>query len=162
MCAGLRNYWERRRGKRLHPFAVMATGASASAAAQILTYPLALVRVRMQAQASTVPPVSMRHCIAAIARADGMSGFYRVRPLLLCYVCVLLCMCPGTCLWLPGLTWRVRSRILCIQIVPTLPGWSCSARHPRFHSALIATLHAMLAMLRCLRNQEAQVATILV
>lgn len=76
---GLKQYWERKQGKRLHPVNVMATGAIASAGAQILTYPMALVRTRMQAQAASTPPVSMRKTITTIARADGFQGFYRVR-----------------------------------------------------------------------------------
>jgi hypothetical protein len=78
---GIKQYWERKQGKQLHPVNVMATGAIAGAGAQILTYPVALVRTRMQAQAAMTPPVSMRQTIVTIARADGLRGFYRVcRP----------------------------------------------------------------------------------
>lgn len=75
----LKHRWERRRGKRLHPLGVMAAGAVASAGSQILTYPIALVRTRMQAQAASVPPMTMRSCIVSVARNDGFKGFYRVR-----------------------------------------------------------------------------------
>jgi hypothetical protein len=76
---GMKHSWEQRRGKRLHPIGVMTTGAIAAAAAQVLTYPLALVRTRMQAQAAMIPPVTMRSCIVQVVRNDGFRGFYRVR-----------------------------------------------------------------------------------
>ena len=75
----LKHSWERRRGKRLHPLGVMAAGALASAGPQVLTYPIALVRTRMQAQAASVPPLTMRSCIVSVVRNDGFKGFYRVR-----------------------------------------------------------------------------------
>jgi Mitochondrial carrier protein len=114
------------RGKRLHPAQTMAAGATASAGSQILTYPLALVRVRMQAQAGTSPPVSMRNCIAAVARADGLSGFYRARALLphaTPSACVLHCTCRMTAHTCSSLAGQVCSpfgaKCVCRGWVPT-------------------------------------------
>ena len=74
----LRNRWERRRGARLRAPEMCLVGAAASGAAQCLTYPFALVRTRMQAQASDAVATSMASCIVQIARSGGVAGFYRV------------------------------------------------------------------------------------
>lgn len=56
----LKQYWEAKRGKRLHPLATMTTGAVASAGAQVLTYPLALVRTRMQVRSKILVEISFQ------------------------------------------------------------------------------------------------------
>eukprot|EP00013_Stygamoeba_regulata_P000304 CAMPEP_0177638088 /NCGR_PEP_ID=MMETSP0447-20121125/5306_1 /TAXON_ID=0 /ORGANISM="Stygamoeba regulata, Strain BSH-02190019" /LENGTH=438 /DNA_ID=CAMNT_0019140035 /DNA_START=24 /DNA_END=1340 /DNA_ORIENTATION=+ len=59
--------------------ALLACGAVSSSCGQLVAYPLQLVRTRLQAQGLPGRPMynGMLHCMALIARSDGVRGFYR-------------------------------------------------------------------------------------
>mmetsp|Transcript_16709 Transcript_16709/g.26001 ORF Transcript_16709/g.26001 Transcript_16709/m.26001 type:complete len:189 (+) Transcript_16709:1-567(+) len=55
-------------------------GATSSTTAQIVTYPLNLIRLRMQVQGMSGRPVlykNMLHCFCSILRKEGYKGLYR-------------------------------------------------------------------------------------
>jgi solute carrier family 25 (mitochondrial phosphate transporter), member 23/24/25/41 len=74
---------QRRAPGELNASATMAIGACSSAAAQLLSYPFALVRTRMQAEASA-KGFSALQLVRRVWAQDGLKGFYRVCCLVTC------------------------------------------------------------------------------
>ncbi|XP_061576742.1 calcium-binding mitochondrial carrier protein SCaMC-2-like [Cololabis saira] len=79
----LKNWWLQRRSAADGPnpgvFVLLACGTTSSTCGQLASYPLALVRTRMQAQAPVdgVPQSSMTGLFQHILRSEGPRGLYR-------------------------------------------------------------------------------------
>ena len=58
-------------------FLLLACGTCSSACGQLASYPLALVRTRLQASTSTHPDMNMRYLFQNILRDEGFIGLYR-------------------------------------------------------------------------------------
>ncbi|XP_059588216.1 mitochondrial adenyl nucleotide antiporter SLC25A23 isoform X1 [Alligator mississippiensis] len=78
----LKNAWLQKYGKDTADpgvLVLLACGTASSTCGQIASYPLALVRTRMQAQASVegAPPATMRGLFRHIVAREGLPGLYR-------------------------------------------------------------------------------------
>lgn len=78
MYETLKNGWLRRYPTQDEPstLLLLACGSAASTAGQLVSYPLALIRTRMQAPASLNAPTSMTGISRCIWRSQGVRGFY--------------------------------------------------------------------------------------
>lgn len=67
-------------GREPGTLTLLACGAASSTAGQLVSYPLQLVRTRLQTQGTKGRPIlytGMMDCFTKIVREDGLTGLYR-------------------------------------------------------------------------------------